>query len=269
MSTENSSYKPIKGQPYSSSNYRFNPLGIPPNKESKPENYIENIIQEKKEDINKINNDDIMCSFSSNQSATNDECYEYICSWNGKLYFTNENNDEIIIAKCKFNIIQYTRIQDNIGDIADLFDEHSQEIYDLLEIMNVKEDWPFCDNLFPSQFMNENCVDKIIYLDRIQLINGKYKGFGYGKCLIQRIIDNFGTSQTRVICKPFPLQWENNKENPRKKDDKQFAIDMQKVINVYEAMNFRKIGNSQFYGRNEALIQPKMKEFCKFLQDNN
>lgn len=162
-------------------------------------------------------------------------------------------------------MIHYTRIDSSYENIKYIFDEHSQEIYDLLSIMNVKDGFTF--NLFPDEFMNFDVTDKIIYIDRIELVNDKYKGLGYGKCLIQRIIDNMGSTQTKVICKPFPLQWEKkDKKNIKQKTT--FEADMKKVTKVYEIMNFRRIGKSEYYGRNEAFEQPKMKQFCKFLQDS-
>eukprot|EP01083_Nonionella_stella_P308598 1089527_1 len=101
--------------------------------------------------------------------------------------------------------------------------------------------------------MNEGGGGNIVYLDRIE-VNKQYGGFGFGRCLIQKIIDSFARGCDAVVLKPFPLQWECRSPSAFVTDKKSFEEDRQKVINVWETMWFYQFGgpNSNYWGRCEA-----------------
>lgn len=97
MSYQNSSYKPTRGQPYSSSDYRFNPLGIhPTNITSANINTSKNQFE-----TNSDSNDESTCESCKNKITDDkqfycDECDDYIgCSqcW--------ADSDAFSCSKCK------------------------------------------------------------------------------------------------------------------------------------------------------------------------
>ena len=103
--------------------------------------------------------------------------------------------------------------------------------------------------------MNEGGPSQnIILISRVE-INKHMRGNDFGKLLVQRIADNFCGGETRIVLKPYPLQWEE-KENLSKEDEIQFAKDKEKVRSVWEKMGFKQICNSEFWGRNQAFRQP-------------
>eukprot|EP01084_Bolivina_argentea_P084623 152975_1 len=138
-----------------------------------------------------------------------------------------------------------------------------------MELENADYDMDeFIRSNYISDEMNEGGGGNIIYLDRIK-VNEVYNGFGYGRCLVQKIIDNHARGFDSVVLKPFPLQWEK-KEMKTEESKKLFEKDMKKVIQVWESMWFYPFGgNSGYWGRSEAWTHPKIEEFCKCLQPTN
>ena len=110
-------------------------------------------------------------------------------------------------------------------------------------------------------FMNEGGTGDILYLSNVK-VKKEFIGFGYGRCLVQRIIDTFGKGECRIIIKPFPLQW-NRLARDTDEKEKKFAKDNNKVVQIWKSMGFVQLGTSPYYGRNESFPHPKMSQFCK------
>eukprot|EP01084_Bolivina_argentea_P142726 250704_1 len=177
-----------------------------------------------------------------------------------------ENNDHFIFATAKFRVIQTYRLCNTFGlqQLFTVLDAPSQETADLMQIMDMENCGAFkykkinnSNNLFDGSMsgMNEGGEHQnIILISRVE-VNKHFKGKQYGRCLVQRITDNFGVGQCRVVLKPFPLQWERVEDTS---DDhkKQFEEDRRKVISVWESMGFTQICDSAFWGRNQAYNHP-------------
>ena len=187
--------------------------------------------------------------------------------------------DNVIIGEARFHVIQIGRITNN-GDAGNFFmilDEHSGELMDLEQILDLDDPGTFkrfkkkkkvkshsnSSRTNPFDFFRQRDDDKmnahagctnIVLIDRVK-INKNMRGHNFGKLLVQRIIDNFGSSEARIVLKPYPLQWEQ-KENWNNEDKMQFEKDQQRVIKVWEEMGFEQIGDTEYWGRNEAFRHP-------------
>eukprot|EP00485_Elphidium_margaritaceum_P008737 CAMPEP_0202703268 /NCGR_PEP_ID=MMETSP1385-20130828/16132_1 /ASSEMBLY_ACC=CAM_ASM_000861 /TAXON_ID=933848 /ORGANISM="Elphidium margaritaceum" /LENGTH=280 /DNA_ID=CAMNT_0049361091 /DNA_START=44 /DNA_END=886 /DNA_ORIENTATION=- len=225
---------------------------------------------------------DFNIKFESVQIATNTNIEaDYVADWSAELRLVHElifsdsvpaefklahpdvdmqsfeEKGEFAIGTASFSVIQMGRLC-NAGAVEDDFfvalDAHSQELEDLMPVLDMKNPGIFEDSK-QDQGMNEGgSAQDVVLLRRVNIIES-FRGNGYGKCLAQRIIDNFGTGQCRIVVKPYPLQWEGKEDDEF--DENQFQQDKRKVIAVWESMGFRQIGNSEFWGRNQAFMHPR------------
>ena len=126
-------------------------------------------------------------------------------------------------------------------------------------------------SLHNNDFMNQGECFNILHIEQVQIANSKYFGFGYGRLLTQKIIDNFANGNgTRVTLKPYPLQHTkydaNQATNMRFKIESSSKCDyiahMEKIQQVWESMGFVQICQSKFWGRNQLFRHPTVYDFC-------
>jgi len=227
--------------------------------------------------------DELSVTFDSQQSAVNDDTMDYLNHWSAQLRYRaaehvdieikeNEISD-IVIGTASFYVIQTDRMLKNDvgGELFELLDSYDQEIADLMEILDMHNPGRFkqsfersCkkknentnnsdDPVNDKVNQNKSCSD-VVYISRVE-INKSMKGNDFGKLLVQRIIDNFGGGQARIVLKPYPLQWEK-KYGWNKEDKIQFEKDKKKVRSVWEKMGFEQICDSEFWGRNQSFKHP-------------
>eukprot|EP01084_Bolivina_argentea_P072828 132212_1 len=229
--------------------------------------------------------------FTSEQSLSNDETeYDFATKWSVKLIIKEENMfdccgmgdkdmysvqnqtlltkafpnadiqsaQEFVIGTASFFVVQMRRLY-NFGWMDELFtvlDAQYSELADLMTALDMSNSGTFLSKESVSMDkMNEggeHC--NIILINRVE-INKHFKGKKYGKYLVQRICDNFGTHMCRVVLKPFPLQWER-KDPKTEEDNINFEKDRKKVIGVWESIGFEQISDTKYWGRSQALNHP-------------
>eukprot|EP01083_Nonionella_stella_P235040 826925_1 len=229
-------------------------------------------IEAKSVDIN-IDIDSCFVTLSSEQRATNDGIEEdFTSSWCVRLNYQSQQQKNVTLATANVWFVNLTRLLNNgwYDDIFTVFDAPCKGLRDLFDavISTDCSDGPFKMHKDDRYFdeMNEG-KGNIVYLDRIE-VNKEYVGFGFGRCLTQKIIDNLARGREAVILKPFPLQWERRSPSVFVTEKKSFEKDKQKVIDVWETMCFYQFGgpNSEYWGRCETRVHPKMEELCKCFQ---
>ena len=153
-----------------------------------------------------------------------------------------ESKEYLVVAKATFFVIEIERLHKVFGEsYVNLFNYGSFQTVDLRKAMDLTQNPP----IFKSKHMNENPLSNIVLIDRVE-INPKLKGNGYGRNLVQRIIDNFGHGDTRFVLKPFPIDVEDHDDTVK------FDQAREKVIEVWESIGFRWIEDSTYWGRSIA-----------------
>jgi len=244
-------------------------------------------------------------TFSSEQNALSNQLEdEFINDWSAELeYRPQDGSDLVALANARFWFIHLDRLGED--DVFSAMDAHSNELSDLLSVMNSNADERYkvseddiknhlrvrlkhfvgkCRALHPEKEvteemmfeaiwphwklrdeMNERGTGNLVFLDRIEVVK-RFGGRLFGRCLAQKIIDNFGRGFDAVVAIPFPLQWESRrgapsvegKENAENK--KLFDKDLAKVVAVWESMWFFQFGGplSRYWGRCESWAHPIM-----------
>ena len=109
----------------------------------------------------------------------------------------------------------------------------------------------------------------ILYIEKLQLLDARFRGQGYGVFLACRAIEMLATRgekhPSRTLVLPFPLQWQPELHVDVVEGRSTFEDDKKRVVGVWESMGFQKIGDSDIWGRSECADLPNAKDICKFI----
>ena len=225
--------------------------------------------------------------FNSTQSATNNSTHDDFSSyWNAELFVHRFDISEsypklkkafpdlpdcmqphhhVILAKANYWIVSMERLYKAYGLDSDAFLNvmlSVDPLAELLEIMDMDNPGTFKimreedEETEQERMLNEfGPQENIILISRVE-VNKNVRGHQLGRNLVQRILDNFGGAECRVILKPWPLQWNGRRAPETQKRIQQFERDRSKVISVWESMGLEQIGDTQFWGRCQGNRHP-------------
>ena len=137
---------------------------------------------------------------------------------------------------------------------------------------------------------------KIFYLHQVDAHHtGNGKGGGHGRLLVHMSMQELAKRHDVIILlKPFPMQWDHTRDNSAESDtspaakrlrtdtnleherqgpaepalsstkhsrdctfdDAAFTVDRLKLISVWESMGFRRVKDSEWWGRAQAFVHP-------------
>ncbi|CAD7927586.1 unnamed protein product [Amoebophrya sp. A120] len=157
---------------------------------------------------------------------------------------------------------------------------------------------PRTDLRFGGDEIGMSFYGMFLFIDRVETTPG-YAGTGYGRLLLATVIEHqcqcrdedgniVREEYSAVVLKPSPLQWSEVYEGPRlarhpqhrtnlpsnctpeqrypqplsPELQSQFEEDRAKCIAVWETMGFRRIADTDYWGRNEDFISPGPEIFC-------
>ena len=147
--------------------------------------------------------------YVSNYSDPEDSTNEI----SGEILAESEDGSRELAGKFKLYYVDLNRSFDNGINAFDVFDSHSQGLYDYYtDLFDGNE---FSEKL--QKHFNYGIYDSnLLILDRLEIVPS-YRGKKWGLKILRALMDRFSYGAGIVAIKPFPLQHELNEDSSSEK----------------------------------------------------
>ncbi len=182
------------------------------------------------------------------KSSLIDDIEDSITEINGELHIFDDNDDEVIVAKCKYFFID---MDNSDVDAFYLLDSRQQlEPFICLYEMGTTD---FTDSFI--KLMNEEVWNSnLLIIDRIEILPD-FRGKGLAERMINDAIKLFSATADIVVLKPFPLQFEyKDPEDTPEKWEKMMQLDQlnqnellakKRLSSFYQSLGFKPVEDGE------------------------
>jgi hypothetical protein len=192
-------------------------------------------------------------------SAVPTEPDDYSLHGTGQLIFSpheiGDDDDPVRVGTISFWIIDPDRAVEGGFSTYDAFDAPTSETADILSLLNPLDPLESGERAeFASATIKalreEPYSLKTLLFSRME-IEPKWRGQGIGLIAVNSIIDCFGSTCAVVVCKPFPIQFENCVT----KDNHSEYVEARSAITKY----WRRLGSRSVKGTRLMVLNPSMR----------
>jgi GNAT superfamily N-acetyltransferase len=182
----------------------------------------------------------------------------------GKVFAEGEDENRELAGNFKIYYVDVSRAMDNGISAFDVFDSHSQGLYDhYCELFNGDE---FNEKL-QKHFNDDIYGSNLLILDRLEIVP-KYRGKNWGLKVLRELIDRFSSGAGIVAIKPYPLQheliddspekqkWFENMELSKLTQDKNTGI--KKLTEHYGKLGFQHVEDIEYMVLSTCLKMPSI-----------
>lgn len=211
------------------------------------------------------------------------ECFIY--EYEGEITGLNDDDDEIIIGKCKAMYIDVASAFQRGFVISDVFDEHSinlsqyyNHLFDLDRIFEDEANNAETLTCHPSELFTAQInklfdeyiiAPNILIIDRVEILP-EFRARKIGLNVISHIMTRFYHGAGIIVLKPFPLQFEaKNLDDEGKQWQESLQLDaltkdskkaQKKLEKLYRSLGFKLLPKSPFMVYNVADGMPETPE---------
>ena len=187
----------------------------------------------------------------------------------GEIFAEGEDENRELAGNFKIYYIDVSRAIDSGISAFDVFDSHSQGLYDYYsELFNGEE---FCEKL-QECFNYEIYGSNLLIIERLEIVP-KYRGKNWGLKILRELIERFSYGAGIVAIKPFPLQheciedsssekkkWFEGMEFSKLTQDKKIGTN--KLIEHYGKLGFQRVENIEYMVLSTCLKMPSIADKC-------